>query len=273
MSTGRDYGASQSSLAVRARPSPLGSHNNARHSGNSSYGSVASTIDDREQDGRDQASDPGARRERAEDISLTRAASVSLGHRHHGALKASNSLYEELVNKQMPLEDSAYMVKCFEKGVDGRLQRTYLEGQALLDIYGSAVVPKVGLTFLPGADRAQVTRIEQTNMAGKDPDQKDAAWRVNTAGSLLMQFNVSTDLSIFKIDQTRAVVAQTINRQQRHETFSSDSRRALIHRGRCPSDAVTIDSDEVKIVNDLREGNWDLQSTLIEGKLPYCSRP
>lgn len=218
-------------------------------------------------DGMDHPSSSRIPRESPGNEMISRGPSISRGHRHHGALVANNSLYEELANKQRPLEDSAYMVKSLEKGVDASIQRTYLNGMAMLEVYDTAVVLKVGLVFLPGADRPQVNRIEQTNMAGKEPDQKDAAWRVDTAGSLLLQFDVSADLSIVQTDQTSIIAAQTMKRPQKHDGFFPDQMKTMALRGR-NLDAVTIDSEHVKIVNDLREGHWDLQATLIEGKNP-----
>ena len=116
---------------------------------------------------------------------------------------------------------------------------------------------------MPGANKAQVARNEETNMAGGDPDQKDAIWRVNTAGSLLMNFNVSSDLWIMKSDQT-AEIAKRARRSQGEAEPSTSSRkheRKLLSQDH---NAVTIDSQYIKIVNDLRAGEWDLESTLIE---------
>ena len=77
---------------------------------------------------------------------------------------------------------------------------TYVSGTALEEVQPSAPVLTVGLKFLPGADKPQVNRTEQINMEGKEPDQKDALWRVATAGSLLSQFNISPDLQIVHTD-------------------------------------------------------------------------
>ena len=190
-------------------------------------------------------------------------------HRHHGALKASKDLWEDLAIKSMPPENTDCMVKLLEKHADGRLRRTYLEGMALNDVDESAMTLSVGLTFLSGTDKPKVNRLEQDFMNNKEPDQKDAAWRVNTAGALLMQFDVSPDLSIMQTDQTSDVVAKAKGRLQKHDVHFSEQRRSLMPRGR--QDAVTIDSECVKIVNDLRGGTWDLQGLLIEGDNPSPS--
>ena len=182
----------------------------------------------------------------------------------HGALKAKNAVLDDLANKSMPPEESEYIIRRLEKRADERLQRTYVEGMPVAGLDDSAIVLHVGLTFLPGADKPQVNRIEQTNMIlDRPPDQKDADWRVNTAGALLMQFDVSADLSIVRTDQTSIVVAQAKSRlASRRDTFFPEQRRAL---------TATIDSDEVKIVNDLRAGTWDIQATLIEVDAPSLS--
>ena len=94
-------------------------------------------------------------------------------------------------------------------------------------------------------------------------NQRDATWRVNTAGALLMQFDVSIDLSIIQTDQTSDVLGRAKARLQRHDIFLPELRKQLALRG-C-HEAVTIDSEFVKIVDDVRPGNWDLQGLLIEG--------
>lgn len=188
---------------------------------------------------------------------------VARSHRDLGVLAAKHNVYEDIANKSLPPEGSEWMIKRLEKRADERLQRTYVEGVPLNQVYESAMVLDVGLTFLPGADKPQVTRIEQQDMAGQEPEQKDANWRVNTAGSLLVNFDVSADLSIVQVDQTANIVAKVKSRLQKRDTLFPDQRKSLTIRGR-PYEAVTIDSERVKIVRDLRGRPWDVQSTLIE---------
>jgi hypothetical protein len=193
-------------------------------------------------------------------------------HRDQGALQARNRVWEDIANKLLPPEESELMVKFLEKQPDETTKRTYLEGVPQPEVDESAPVPWVGLTFLPGADKPQVTRLEQTNMAGREPDQKDAMWRVNTAASLLLSFEVSTDLSIvqrYNADDVQALLNRTKKplplgrHDSRLQSNRSTNITALVPkvRGRDP---ITIDSDLVKIVNNLHEHQWDLQSTLIE---------
>ena len=143
-----------------------------------------------------------------------------------------------------------------------------VNGVPLDEVLNSAPVLTVGLKFLPGADKPQVNRTEQMNMGRsdadpKDADQRHALWRVDTAGSLLTQYSVSPDLMIVQTDQTPSIMARATY-QQEHDRQFSDQRKALTRRVKRESDAVTIDSEHVTLVNDLRNGSWDLRGLLVE---------
>jgi hypothetical protein len=173
------------------------------------------------------------------------------------SLQVMNSIRQEI-----SVEDTALMIKRLEKAADHGLRRTYVDGQPLKDVNESAPILKVGLSYLPGADVPTVNRLEQTNMiTNRDPDQLDSLWRVNTAGTLLSEFDVNADFSITNKDKTsdiaERVKARLFPRGQNHN--------AVIVRGQ-PISAVTIDSDEVRIVRNLHEhpGEFDVESTLIE---------
>lgn len=181
--------------------------------------------------------------------------------------QAKNRLSDRLANESMPPEISEDIVKRLEKHTDKGFRRSYREGSALLRVQDSALVLKIAFTFLPGRDRLQVNYSEQTNIMGKEPDQKDANWRVNTAASLLSQFDVTSDLSIVQTDQTPMVLVRTIKGTNERNGLSQDNKKTLRHRIR-DQDTVTIDSEHVIIVNDVRVGTWDLQGTLIEGVFP-----
>ena len=202
---------------------------------------------------------------------LVRMESVS--HRANGAMQANNQVWEDIANKLLPPEESELMLKRFEKRADEKVRRTYMEGVMMPEVDEHAPVPRIGLTFLPGADKPQVTRLEQISMAGQEPEQKDAIWRVNTAASLLMQFSVSSDLSIvqsYQGDQTTMVASRVKNRLHKSKIDMQipNTSTALLNMSALSlqqkQDRVTIDSSFVKIVNDLRIGEWDLESTLIE---------
>lgn len=188
---------------------------------------------------------------------------VARSHRDLGVLAAKYNVYEDIANKSLPLDGSEWIITRLGNRADERLRRTYVEVVPLKQVFESAMVLDVGLTFLPGADKPQVTRLEQQDMAGQEPDQKDANWRVNTAGSLLVNFDVSADLSIVQIDQTAKIVKKGNSRLQKRDVLFPDLRNSLTIRGR-PCEAVTIDSERVKIVRDLRGHPWDVQCTLIE---------
>ena len=194
---------------------------------------------------------------------------VALGrsrtHRHPKALKAKSDAYVDYTNKTLGPEQTDFMIQQLERKADPRLRRTYANGLALEEVLESAPVLTVGLTFLPGADKPQVNRSEQINMEGKEADQKDALWRVATAGSLLSQFNVSSDLNIVQTDQTASILtrARYKARERERDRQFSDPRKALSRRNR-DSDTVTIDSECVTIVKDLRNGDWDLRGLLVE---------
>ena len=184
-------------------------------------------------------------------------------HRHRGALKAKSDAYNDYTNKTLGPEQTDFMIQQLERKADPRLRRTYANGLPLEEVLDSAPVLTVGLTFLPGADKPQVNRSEQINMEGKEADQKDALWRVATAGSLLSQFTVSPDLQIVQTDQTASIVARAKYQARERDRLFPDQRKALAWRKR-DADTVTIDSERVTIVKDLRTGDWDLRGLLVE---------
>ena len=184
-------------------------------------------------------------------------------HRHPKALKAKSDAYVDYTNKTLGPEQTDFMIQRLERKADPRLRQTYANGLPLEEIIDSAPVLRVGLTFLPGADKPQVNRSEQINMEGKEADQKDALWRVSTAGSLLSQFNVSPDLQIEQTDQTASIVARAKHQARDRDRQFPDQRKA--HPRRKPhSGKVTIDSECVTIAKDLRNGDWDLRGLLVE---------
>lgn len=193
------------------------------------------------------------------DVALGR----SRNHRDHGARKAKTDAYTDFTNKTLGPEQTDFMIQQLERKADPRLRRTYENGLPLDEVLESATVLTVGLAFLSGADKPQVNRSEQITMEGKEPDQKDALWRVTTAGSLLSQFNVSSDLQIVQTDQTASIVARAKHQARERDRPFPDQRKPLARRRRDP-DTVTIDSERVTIVKDLGTGNWDLRGLLVE---------
>jgi hypothetical protein len=171
------------------------------------------------------------------------------------------------IRQEISVEDTALMIKRLEKAADTGLRRTYVDGQPVKHVNESAPILKVGLSYLPGADLPTVNRLEQTNMTTtRIPDQLDSLWRVNTAGTLLSEFDVNADFSITNKDKTAEIAERVKARLSAGSIFPmGPNSSAVVVRGRQIS-AVTIDSDEVKIVRNLHEhqGEFDVESTLIE---------
>lgn len=172
-------------------------------------------------------------------------------HRHHGSLKTKSDIYAAYSNKTQAPEQIDYKIKALQKKADPQFRRTYSNGLALEEVVDSAPVFTVALEFLPGADKHQVNYIEQIDMEGLIADQKDAAWRVDTAGALLNNFTVSPDLQIVQTDQTANVLAKAKFQAHENDRTFPDQRKALILRKRYP-DTVAIDSERVTMVKDLR---------------------
>ncbi|RMZ77816.1 hypothetical protein DV737_g4147, partial [Chaetothyriales sp. CBS 132003] len=201
-----------------------------------------------------------------------------LAHRHHTALPPpaavdfdhefrdrQDELLQQLTNHYAPYEGLDLLVSTFEQTVDGSVQATFRDGRRLPDVEENAIKPKVGLTFLPGADTPQVNALEEMLMTQLTPDQKDSAWRVTTAGALLFNTTVHKDMTISFSDNTAAVVAATRKRLSDDGPLSDPniSSKALSLR-RTTDRIVTIDSDQVKLVNDLHSEKWDLEAVLVE---------
>jgi hypothetical protein len=87
-------------------------------------------------------------------------------------MQANSQVWEDIANKLLPPEESELMLKRLEKRADEKVRRTYVEGVMMPDVDEHAPVPRIGLTFLPGADKPQVTRLEQISMAGQEPEQR-----------------------------------------------------------------------------------------------------
>lgn len=152
---------------------------------------------------------------------------VRSNYREDGVDEALLSVGEVIANKLLPPSQSALMLKGFEKRADERIRRTYVEGVPMKEVDDSAVVPQIGITFLPGADKPQVVKQEQVGMSGQEPDQIEALWRVNTAATLLMEFTISPDLSIvetFHPNQAHMVVQRVRSRLNKRQPSDQDPR-------------------------------------------------
>lgn len=203
--------------------------------------------------------------ENPSDFSLADGALVA--QRDNGMQNARALIYEELAEKMHAYEALEIVVRGFEKRVDEKVRATFFDGIRAREASSSAVEPKIAMTFMAGADLPQVTQQEQVQMTQRQPDQKDAAWRVNTAGTLLMNYEVEKDLSVIQTDNTPTVVKNARDRRVFEDgpVFQpGNPQRALTSSRSREERTVTIDSDNVEIVNDFAAGKWDLESTLIE---------
>lgn len=166
-------------------------------------------------------------------------------------------------------EDASQIITRLQMAADRRLKRSYVSGRPTRDYYESAPVIKVGMVFLPGVDRPTVTQLEQEMlMADYKPDQLSAVWRVNTAGHLLFDFEVTKDLRVIAKDLTPEVLEHSRRREERSlpSFFPGQRTEALIVAGRERLPTVNIDSEHVTLVHDLRcyAGQFDIESTLVE---------
>ena len=196
-----------------------------------------------------------------------RQGSGTAQYRNRGdLLKAKDQVWESLANKMLPPEESEFMATRLEEQNDARTKRTYVQGLPTSQVFEPAITISVGLTFMPGADKPQVTRFEQGSMTPGPPDQKNALWRVNTAGTLLRSFDVTPDLTVRATDRTSSIIESARGRKDRNSlaNSASSSLQQITTRGGKEYDAVTIDSKRVTIVDNLRGGQYDIEATLIE---------
>jgi hypothetical protein len=208
------------------------------------------------------------------DGNMTVATVRSDKHTGMQTVSAAVEVFNSIRAQTIAEEDPAQMIKRMEKVADRSFRRTYVMGSPAREVHENAPVVKVGIAFLPGCDRPAVTQIEQLNMMpNRQPDQQNAVWRVNTAGNLLTEFEVASDFSVITSDKTPDILAKVRDRNNRKSMFGApstpDSMAVVPHRREMA--AVNIDSEEVKVVHDLRHhaGEFDLEATLIEVCRPF----
>lgn len=98
--------------------------------------------------------------------------------------------YDEFANRLLLPDETTLMIKKFEKAEDIAFGRTYQLGKAIKAVPEDTFEPHVGIVLLPGADLPEVNRLEQAGMVSAVPDQKDAQWRVSTAGEMFVSFDM-----------------------------------------------------------------------------------
>lgn len=188
-------------------------------------------------------------------------------------MEATMEVYRGMSDRFITEEKAELILRRLRRHGSMGARRSIVNGVPSAEIIESAPVLKVGLSLLEGSHTARVTRIEQTNMMKREPEQRSAEWRINTAAQLMAEFEVQQDLSINLRDRTREV-ARVARKRLRHERRLSLPASASrlegmnIHRvDRSITDAAaTIDSDQVRIVHNLHDHpeEFDIESTLIE---------
>jgi hypothetical protein len=172
----------------------------------------------------------------------------------------------------------------FERDPDQPLKKSYRSGVLLPSVDQSAPVLSIAMTFMAGADKPTVAKAEMSKISDLEPPQKSHEWRMFTAATLLQRFEIGTDLSIQKKDNSYEImIAHKERKGQRNSRSPSSSMYNEPIRGlltKSPPDmdesmavikrnvqghTLTIDSDKVKLMHDLpMDGQFDIACTLIE---------
>jgi hypothetical protein len=142
---------------------------------------------------------------------------------------------------------------------DEVVELTYRKGQ-LVDREIKPPYISVGIHYVPGANAAQVNMMENDELNKAKPVSKSHHWKVLTAGTLLSENDVRSDLSFELIDQTEEVLSRYRKRQ------SKDVAEALKNWiNSSEGNAVNISSDNVRLLNTFfPEKTYDLEATCIE---------
>ncbi|KAK4497107.1 hypothetical protein PRZ48_011557 [Zasmidium cellare] len=166
-----------------------------------------------------------------------------------------SEFWDDVALRGLYPEDTSQWLSRLERGVDEEVRTTFKRGKPT-DFDDHAPKPSVGLVYLPGADKPTVARLEESNMVELEPEQRDSTWRMNAASSLLIARSINRDLSFIHEDMTWKVI-EACQRRGYMQAFPGNNR-----------DTVTIDSKNVKIVNELRHPDgqmkYDLSATFVE---------
>ena len=212
-----------------------------------------------------------------DDRRVTALSSLSLDD--EGASQARVEYLDAVTYKVGSLENTEQILNRLRRADETHVRQTFAYGMQIQSAPGreSAVV-RVGIDFLPGSNRPEVTRLEQDLYDKRPPDQRSAEWRVGTARTLLSNFAINADMSISSEDMsmqianesTRRASYRKLHRKRDHSrnpsrmssSSSGDSNR--LSKRTHEKKYIVIDSNYVKLVNDLRNGSWDVEATLIE---------
>jgi hypothetical protein len=195
-----------------------------------------------------------------------RSSQTAASSSDHGFSDQKEFALERLNTHFAMCENNDLLLKALEKTVDGIVKATYEDGQRQPQVDENAIMPRVGLTFLAGADAPKVNQMEEVQMSQALPDQMDPSWRVTTAGALLTDLRFNDKMVIKQTNITPSVVANARNRLLGLSVATlnpaATSHALAIRR---PGDGrVTINSQLVEVVRDLKDGTWDLEGMLVE---------
>lgn len=173
---------------------------------------------------------------------------------------------ERLSNHYTPYEGYDLLIKTFENTVNGTVKATFQDGTRLAEVREEAVRPKVGLTFLPGADTPQL----QPNGRDADDPNYSRSERCFVEG----QYRRGPSCQLFGASRHDNILLRQYRSCRQCDTQAPEWRRRAVQRAnyefkstcirRAADRLVTIDSNNVKIVNDLNWEIWDLDGLLVE---------
>lgn len=174
----------------------------------------------------------------------------------------NETILQYLAEKQFPLEDSELIFRPLEEAEnDTHFAASYQDGAPISRVVSTAWAPTVSIVFMPGLDKMAVNQAEQLGITGEEPKQKSPRWRVLTAGNFLATLEFDDNLTLKRTDCTPQIVADMI---RRGSGSNEDRGGSALFRISKENRVLTIDSDNVKLVNSLQHGSTDLEATLIE---------
>lgn len=131
-----------------------------------------------------------------------------LNQRQQGTQRTKDTIYEQIANNGVFMEEWERTVCCLKKRSDGGVRQTcYDEKRPSSNVSDLEVRLKTGRTFMGKADVPQVDRMKQVSASSSISDQKNISRRLNTAGRLLNDLKIDTDLFILQLDNTTQIVA------------------------------------------------------------------
>jgi hypothetical protein len=210
------------------------------------------------------------------------ASSLSLSNETKKPLHASDQWIISVKDEQFP--PNVDWIKDFESNPDEPFKKSYRAGIPLIEVDPNAPKIRVGITFLEGRDRPSVAQAEMSKVSYREPPQQTPQWRVFTAATLLKRFDVGSDLSINRRDDSHNILEDRKERMKMLKSPTSPDRNRQIPQRvltRTPSEednskavikrniqdhTLTIDSDQVKLIHGTNstDQEFDITCTLVE---------